>query len=299
MKNINVGGKITMQAGVCVYSVLEDASNDYLGMFRAIANMGCKNIELLGGDYLRGGRFSDRFSAHQVRDVVDELGMCVTGTHEKVEPGVDIVDHDWDRLMDYYETVGCRNIMLPSIWVADREETLRLVDSINKVGRRMKKRGFQFYLHTHSTEFRRQPDGSTLMDLILAETSPETMMVELDMVWAMRGGMDVCEMLNKLGARCDMVHQKDLSKDFKGPVSIFEAARLAGDPDCDPKKAPAKYTRREDFAEVGTGVFDYDTVYQKLRKDGFVRYTIIENDARMETKLPTTRRELAFIEKYL
>lgn len=288
-----------MQAGVCVYSVLEDASNDYLGMFRAIADMGCKNIELLGGDYLRGGRFSDRFTARQVRDVVDELGMCVTGTHEKVEPGVDIADHDWDKLMDYYETIGCRNIMLPSIWVADREETLHLVDSINKVGRHMKERGFQFYLHTHSTEFRLQPDGSTLMDLILAETSPETMMVELDMVWAMRGGMDVCKMLDKLGVRCDMVHQKDLSKDFKGPVSIFEAARLAGDVDCDPKKAPAKYTSREDFAEVGTGVFDYDTVYQKLRKDGFVRYAIIENDARMETKLPTTRRELAFIEKYL
>ncbi len=71
--------------------------------------------------------------------------------------------------------------------------------------------GFTLYIHNHSHEFKRV-GNETLFDCLIENTDPTYINFELDLVWVVRAGLDPLVYLEKLGRRCDRVHQKDIQK---------------------------------------------------------------------------------------
>ena len=69
----------------------------------------------------------------------------------------------------------------------------------------------QLYYHTHGYEFR--PFGrGTVFDLLVGETSPKTLMFEMDVAWVVLPGQDPTELIKKYPDRWLLMHVKDFRK---------------------------------------------------------------------------------------
>ncbi|MDQ6419505.1 TIM barrel protein [Paenibacillus sp. LHD-117] len=289
---------MSIAAGINIFSVHKELGEDYFGTLEKVAAAGYTNIELVGFNMKTFTRFIDEIPAESVRDKIRELGLKAVAVHEGTMPGQELDANDWDNVMSYYDVVGSERIVLPSVWIKDRESALRAAEQMNAIGKKMKEGGFQFYLHNHAHEFKRVGD-ETLFDLLLANTDPSYLKFEVDMAWVMRAGIDPVAVLEMLGERCDMVHQKDISKEAAGRLDIMEAMRLDGAENLEPMEAYGKYVKPGDFVELGMGLFDFAAVYERIRSMGHIRYALVEDEGESEDKIGSITRDLSVLGQYV
>jgi sugar phosphate isomerase/epimerase len=112
----------------------------------------------------------------------------------------------------------------------------------------------------------------------------------------MRGGFDPLALLEKLGSRCDMIHQKDLGQHVN-PVTIFPSSPQESD--LDTMKIYTEIVKPNDFVNLGTGIVNFQETYQKLHQLGFVRYAIVENEGQLGNKFTSIANDLKIMEKYV
>lgn len=289
---------MTIAAGINIFSVYRELGEDYFGTLEKVAEAGYVNIELIGFNMKTFKRYIDEIPVESVRDKLRELGLKAVSVHEGTAPGQELTSHDWDSVMKYYAGLECEGIVLPSVWIKDREDTLRAAEQMNSIGKKMKEGGFQFYLHNHAHEFKTIGDH-TLFDLLLQNTDPSYVKFEIDLAWVMRAGIDPVAVLEKLGDRCDMIHQKDLSKNLASQLNIMEAMRQGGDEALESFEVYRKYVGPGDFVDLGTGIFDFASVYEQIRSMGHVRYSLVENEGESEDKFGSIRKDLTVLQKYV
>jgi sugar phosphate isomerase/epimerase len=70
------------------------------------------------------------------------------------------------------------------------------IEVLNKTGETCKKVGITFAYHNHDFEFK-QVDGKIPYDMLLSETNPEFVKMELDIAWATKAGVDPVELFKK------------------------------------------------------------------------------------------------------
>ncbi|MDO7908833.1 sugar phosphate isomerase/epimerase [Paenibacillus sp. JX-17] len=296
---------MAISAGLNVYSVAHELAADYFGTLKKLAAAGYANLELIGFNIIKGTSFLDEHTPESVKSRLDELGLFAVAAHEGVAPGKEIVAHDWRRVMQYYEVLDCRRIVIPSIWIENREQALQAADQLNKVGQHLGEHGFQLYLHNHAHEFRRVEEGAeqTLFDLVVAHTDPQQVRFELDLAWVMRGGADPLQVLTRLAGRCDMIHQKDINRGLAGSLNLL--AHREGDVPED-RNEPASLrsvyrdrNRPDDFVDLGTGLMNLEAAYDQIRKWGHVRYALVENESASTDKLKSVENDLRVLQSYL
>lgn len=79
----------------------------------------------------------------------------------------------------------------------------------NRIGAAARGAGLRFAYHNHNLEFRRYGD-TTGYDILLAETDPELVKLELDCGWMASAGLDPVDYLRRYPGRYAMLHLKDL-----------------------------------------------------------------------------------------
>lgn len=289
---------MTIEAGINIFSVYRELGEDYFGTLEKVAAAGYVNIELIGFNMKSFTRYIDEIPMEAVRDKFRELGLNAVAVHEGTMPGQELISHDWDSLMKYYAGIGCQRIVLPSVWIKDREDTLKAAEQMNSIGKKMKDGGFQFYLHNHAHEFKAVGD-QTLFDLILENTDPSYVKFEIDMAWVVRAGIDPIHVLEKLGDRCDIVHQKDISNNLSGQLNIMEAMQQGSEEGLEPFQIYQKHIGPGDFVDLGTGRFDFAAVYEQIRAMGHVRYALVENEGESEDKFGSIRKDLTVLQQYV
>ena len=73
------------------------------------------------------------------------------------------------------------------------------------------KHGLKFYYHNHGYEFEPYDQG-TLFDLLVAETDPQNVFFQMDVMWTVFPGQDPAKLLEKYPNRWLLMHLKDLRK---------------------------------------------------------------------------------------
>jgi sugar phosphate isomerase/epimerase len=111
------------------------------------------------------------------------------------------------------------------------------IETLNKTGEAAKKAGIQFCYHNHDMEFH-EVEGKIPYQLLLSETDPNNVKMEVDLAWAVKGGQDPVEMFKAHPGRFLLWHVKDLdaSRNNILPVGsgtidfkrIFEHQKTAG-----------------------------------------------------------------------
>ncbi|MGO4268355.1 sugar phosphate isomerase/epimerase family protein [Paenibacillus sp. TAF58] len=289
---------MSIQTGINLFSIYDELDRDYFGTLDRVAATGYTNIELISFNMKTYKRFMDEIPAETLRDKLAQIGLTAVSAHELIMPGIQIDLHNWEPVWSYYDQLNCHSIVLPSVPVTDIEGTLRAAEHINQVGKRMREQGFTFYVHNHAHEFKKIGD-QTLFDLIVQNTDPAYVHFELDLVWVLRAGLDPVEILGKLGSRCDIIHQKDISSTTAYPLNLLEAWEKDGVNDLDSYKIYQKYTSPEDHVDLGAGTFDFERTYAKIKEMGNVRYAFVENEGVPTDKMKSITSDFRFIQKYL
>lgn len=132
---------------------------------------------------------------------------------------------------------------------------------LNKYGAVVKKFGMKILVHNHAGEFDLLADGKTTQyDVLLAETDPELVTMQLDIGWAYVGGQDALAMFKKNPGRFELWHVKDVK--YK---------------QLDPKLSPGERQRLAQIVAMGEGDIDYRAVFANAGLAG-MKHFVIEQD---------------------
>lgn len=124
----------------------------------------------------------------------------------------DILDKQRDWILKFHEQLACRitavSVLPFKVIRGKRDDMLRFAEQLEALGQFYKDQGVQLCFHHHDFEFRHYGDDVGL-DLLLANTSPENVGLELDTYWVARGGRSPQDMIDKLDGRVKVVHLRD------------------------------------------------------------------------------------------
>jgi sugar phosphate isomerase/epimerase len=196
-------------------------------------------------------------SPAQYKAELDRRGLVPISTHfpyERIRDDVEGCARDAKALGVRY--IGCAYIGHKPPF--DEKQCRVAAKVFNQAGAALAKHGLKFFYHNHGFEFRPYGDG-TLFDLLVAETNPETVSFQMDVLWAVLPGQDPAKLLRKYPGRWLLMHLKDLKKGV--PTGDMSA-----------RTAPTN-----DVA-LGTGQVDWPALLSASQDVG-VKYYFIEDES--------------------
>ena len=179
-----------------LYSVKDETAKDFAGTLRRVAGIGYTGVEFAGyGDV----------SAKEMKSLLDECGMKSVGSHVGLVRLTDFLDEE----IEYNATIGTKYIICPWSEIKNREETLRLAQTLAPVAEKVAKAGMKFAYHNHAHEF--DFDGEErLLDILFENSDKSKMLMELDLYWTAYAGVDIEDYISKNRDICKLVHLKQI-----------------------------------------------------------------------------------------
>ncbi len=187
--------------GVQLYMLRAAMRADPEGTIRRIAELGYREIEWWGN----WGR-----TPTQLRALLDQHGLRSPSAH--IDPK-DLAPDRLPALLDAATTMGHRTVLVA--WTAPEQrkspdDWKRLGALLSEAGRTAARMGIRTGYHNHDFEFARLGDR-TALEILMAESDPGVVDIELDCFWAFKAGRDPLELLRQHGDRITMLHLKDSS----------------------------------------------------------------------------------------
>lgn len=182
------------------------------------------------------------------------------------------------RTMDQLKQKGFSYAVYPYLPPAERgglEAVKTLAGKLNRAGEKARSAGLAFCYHNHAFEF--EPiQGTMPFQVLLDNTDPKLVGIEMDAFWVSVAGHDPVEMLAKLAGRVPLMHVKD--KASGTPVRYNETVP------------------RTTFKEAGNGVIDWPKVLRAAAAAGVAHY-IVEQDQTPGDPVDSLRQSFAYLSK--
>lgn len=139
--------------------------------------------------------------------------------------------------------------------------------ALDYAGSRLRQEGIRLCYHNHEHEFH-PINGTSVFQMLLDETEPENVAIELDAGWATFAGEDAAAWIQRLRDRVPLLHIKDLKKTEGGAPLI---------------------------TELGRGMVDWDAVLRAGQATG-VEWYIVEQDESEQDTLVSAAQNFRFME---
>ena len=220
--------------GLQPFTLREELEKDYFGSFKRVADIGYQGAEV--------GMPPKGITVTEMKKQFGEMGLEVISCHA----GFDQLTNDLSTVTNFINEMGAKYVVL-SHRFDTKKDVLESAQQFNRIGERCKGQGIQFLYHNHDWEFI-QFDGEYALDILLHETDPDLVKMELDTYWVQKGGEDPAEYLRKLTNRCPLLHVKDMEKG-----------------------------EEQFFAEVGEGILDFQEIIQ-VAADVGTEWLVVEQD---------------------
>jgi sugar phosphate isomerase/epimerase len=186
--------------GLALYTLRAEAARDFEGTLAQVASVGYREVDM----YI----YESGLEASATRAVLDRTGLACTSARVRTTS----LYRGWERFCDAAATLGARYITLAYI-APEEAVTLRdwheLAAVFNRCARAAADRGLTFCYHNHEAEFVAM-DGTVPYDLVLAETDPALVKMQIDVYWLVRGGRAPVDELRRLAGRVATLHLKDM-----------------------------------------------------------------------------------------
>ncbi|HVW13564.1 MAG TPA: sugar phosphate isomerase/epimerase [Mucilaginibacter sp.] len=128
---------------------------------------------------------------------------------------------DMQKLVDDAAEGGIPYLVCANIPTGTLDEIKEATEILNKTGEACKKVNIQFCYHNHDMEFK-EIEGKIPYDLLLNDTDPKLVKMELDLCWATKAGKNPVDLFKAHPGRFPLLHVKDLDKERKGPAPVGE-----------------------------------------------------------------------------
>ncbi|WP_201312995.1 sugar phosphate isomerase/epimerase [Dyella sp. EPa41] len=249
--------------GIQLYMVLKAYQDDPMGTLKTLKAIGYAEIEAIVTS-----------TAKTLRDQLNEAGLGCPSMHFDslgIEPGIEAA-----------HTLGTQyfvSSMLPSFMekmsggkkaTYSRDDAKRTAEFANQIGEKARQAGLQYAYHNHHLEFTDVGQGQTFYDVLLKETDPNLVKLELDCGWVHAGGKNPAEIFKANPGRIPLMHAKDFL----------------------PSPKPDDYPG----AELGRGTVDYKPIMAAADKAG-LKHCFVEQEgpfSRM-SQLDAARVDFAYL----
>lgn len=233
----SVGSQTLDRIGVQLYTVRSLMQNDVPGTLAAVAAIGYNEFEF-------AGYFGH--SPEEIRGWIDEHGVTAPAAHVSI----DALRADVDSAINAAQVVGHNYIVVPYLAADQRtmEGYQALIASLNEIGQTCKDAGIQLAYHNHEFEFETVGD-KVVFDMMLEETDPELVAIELDLYWTAYAGVDPLDYFERYPGRFHLCHVKDIA-----------------DPDGEKR-----------IVSVGAGAIDFAAIFAQSEQAGLKHY-LVEHD---------------------
>jgi len=224
------------KVGVQLYTVRDAMKADFPGTLAKVAKIGYREVEFAG--------LFDH-TPQDVRKMLDSNGLTAASSHIPYQN----LSSGWEQTLDGAKTLGQSFIVCPSIdddVLKQPDGWKRAAEAFNRAGEASKKVGLQFGYHNHTPEFTPTKDGKLPYDILLTETDPNLVTMEMDLFWIIKAGQDPLQYFNKYPGRFSLVHVKDMKKDGS-------------------------------MTDVGQGTIDWKAIFAQSDKAGIKHY-FVEHD---------------------
>ncbi|AKC83226.1 xylose isomerase [Verrucomicrobia bacterium IMCC26134] len=148
-------------------------------------------------------------------------GLTICATHEN---GQKILD-ETESVIARLQALGTKLTAYPypaGVDFNNPEHVSTLIRKLDAAGAKFRAAGLKLGYHNHANEFYRPDGGSTFLDRVYAETSPENIVSELDTFWVQRGGGDIVDWVRRMKGRIPFIHLKDYKVNPAGESSFCE-----------------------------------------------------------------------------
>jgi sugar phosphate isomerase/epimerase len=231
---------------VQLWSFRQDFAKDVPGTLRRVRELGFTQVELAGYYNL---------TASQFKAELDQAGLKAISMHV----GFDELQSKLDEIIRDAKLFGVSAV--GTAWInspftkADCEKAIAV---FNQAGQKLAQHGLTFFYHTHGYEFvPNEGSAGTLFDLLLEQTNPQFVKLQLDTLHVAHPGQDPAALLRKFPGRFVSLHLKDLRRD-KAPDNTGEVAD-------------------EDGRPLGQGKVDWPAVLAAAQQEG-VKWYILEDE---------------------
>jgi sugar phosphate isomerase/epimerase len=262
------------QIGLELYTVRDVMQKDYEGVLEKIASFGYKEVEPANG--------YNNMSPKDWRAMLDRYGLSAPSTHSGLPPG-DTVEArlEGGQVMGfkYIENLGggapagargpapaARRA--PATRPSEGRTTemvKRQAQTLNENGRIAQKFGMKMIVHNHTREFAVLADNTNMRpyDILLAETDPALVAMQLDIGWASVAGQNILAMFKKNPGRFECWHVKDATDIKYLPIQMSMADRM----------------RNAYLVPVGQGQVDYKAIFAQAKEAGMKHFCIEQDNA--------------------
>ena len=274
------------QVGLELFTVRDQIQKDQAGTLAKIAAIGYKEVEPVGF----GG-----LDPKAYRALLDQNGLTAPSTHTTVSPGPDL-----EKTLEGYQIIGIKYITAggprPAGATARRgpgpaargaagargrggrggfqrppetpDSVKRTVANYNQVGKVAQKYGMQVLVHNHAMEFEKFPGSEQYpYQIILAESDPELVVMQMDIGWASVAGQDPVAMFHKNPGRFVLWHVKD----FMNLQYLFPQPEMT--------ESQRMQVAGNWMVPFGLGGIDYKTIFENASVAGMKHFCVEQDTA--------------------
>ena len=279
--------------GLELYTVRDLMMSDFEGVLAKVAEMGYREVEPASGyNNMDPKAFRAMLDRYNLRMPSTHSGARGTGAElEKQLEGFQIMGIEYTEILSgtgpgaagsgparklapgaYYNpgTGVIRNSFTESEAFGPYQPPVSLESvkkraaQLNADGKIARKFGMKIFVHNHTGEYEKLTDSDhTTYDVLLAETDPELVTMQLDIVWAAIGGMDVIEMFRKNPGRYELWHLKDV-------VGLKTVNRTL---------SPNARVSSMAFVPLGAGQMDYKPIFANAKLAGLKHFCVEQDNA--------------------
>ncbi|HMP92195.1 MAG TPA: sugar phosphate isomerase/epimerase [Phnomibacter sp.] len=254
--------------GIQLYSVRDEIKNGIDSVVAKLAGMGYENIEMYG--YNNGQYFGKNMPA--MAALLKQHNMVSTSAHVMVPDMVYKGQEDgWKKAVEDAATLGNQYVVVPYL----EEQYRKTIDgykviakNLNRSAEIAKAAGLKFAYHNHAFEFD-QLEGGVGYDILLKETDPALVKMELDLFWVANAGKDALTIFKQQPGRFVMWHVKDMDKADKNKQT-----------------------------EVGNGQIDFKAIFKAKETSGLEQF-FVEQEMYAVSPYDSVEKCLAYVKKEL
>lgn len=264
-------GKYRM--GLQLFTINSIIGRDVAGVIARVAGIGYEDCETYGYDPEKGTYYG--LPASTFQQILADNKLITTSGHYDFAKYFDKSDDDMSRFVDQCikgaQSLGQRYITWP--WLDPSSRTLekfkQLTSKLNRIGEQVTRAGLGFAYHNHDFEFI-DHQGKIGYDIILQETDPKLVKMQLDLYWVMHSSQRTpAELISLQPGRFVMWHIKDMDK-----VS-------------------------RDYSELGNGSIDYTKILPEASRAGLQYYYIEQGGNFAINPMDSITKSAAFFKKNL
>jgi len=237
--------------GLQLYTVRGEMKRNFEETIAKVAAIGYKEVEFAG--YFKR-------TPQQVKAVLDHNGLVAPSMHVDYPS----LFEKFPQVVAGSQVIGNQYIVCP--WIDEKIRSIpdgwkRAAEVFNKAGEISKKAGIQFAYHNHHFEFV-QVNGKLAYDILLEETDPNLVQLEMDLCWMTVAGQDPLKYFSRYPGRFPLVHVKDIK-------NIPQAKK--------PGEWVAFKNVTPNMTPVGSGSIDWKRLLAHSREAGIKHY-FVEQD---------------------